>query len=162
MSDPYRPLKNAFARFATGITVVSCLDREGRALGITVNSFTSVSLEPPLVSWCLDDLTSVAGAFLVADAYAVSILAAEQEALSNRFATPGQHGFLAEEGETYASGAPLLKGRIAGFDCRLADRLKVGDHTILIGEVVHFDARDGEPLVYAGRQYMRGPLIAGD
>jgi flavin reductase (DIM6/NTAB) family NADH-FMN oxidoreductase RutF len=160
VSDPYRPLKNAFARFSTGITVVSCLDTAGRPLGITVNSFTSVSLEPPLVSWCLDDHSSVAAAFLAADHYGVSILAADQEELSNRFATPGRHGFGEGEGEAFKTGAPLLPGRIAGFDCRLADRLKVGDHTILIGEIVHFDSRDGEPLIYAGRQYVRGPLIA--
>lgn len=159
MSDPYRPLKNAFARYTTGITVVSCLSRLGKPIGITVNSFTSVSLEPPLVSWCLDDHTSVAGEFLAADHYAVSILAADQEALSNRFATPGQHDFGADEGETFSTGAPLLEGRIAGFDCRLADRLKVGDHTILIGEVVHFDSFERAPLVYAGRRYTAGPVI---
>ncbi len=159
MSDPYRPLKNAFARFATGVTIVSCVGRDGRALGITVNSFGSVSLDPALVSWCLDDKTSVAQDCLSANQYAVSILAADQEAMSNRFATPGQHAFKAGEAEVFKTGAPLLKGRIAGFDCRLADKIQLGDHTILIGEVVHFDSRAGEPLVYAGRQYLRGPFI---
>lgn len=160
MSDPYRPLKNAFARYATGVTVVSCLSREGHPVGITVNSFTSVSLQPPLVSWCLDDNTSIAAEYLAADHYAVSILAADQEALSNRFATPGQHGFQADEGETFSTGSPLLKGRIAGFDCRVTDRLNIGDHTILVGEVLHFDSTPGEPLIYAGRQYVRGPAIS--
>ncbi|NNU17183.1 flavin reductase family protein [Parvularcula sp. ZS-1/3] len=160
MSDPFRPLKNAFARYTTGITVVSCLDAERKAIGITVNSFNSVSLEPALVSWCLDDHTSVAKAFLQADHYAVSILAADQEEMSNRFATPGQHAFKEGEGEVFQTGAPLLKGRIAGFDCRLADRLKVGDHTILIGEIVHYDSFDAEPLVYCGRNYIKGPKIS--
>lgn len=159
VSDPFRPLKNAFARYTTGITVVSCVPEGGEPIGITVNSFNSVSLEPALVSWCLDDHTSVAEAFLKSDHYAVSILAADQEALSNRFATPGQHGFAEGEGETFSTGAPLLKGRIAGFDCRLAERLKVGDHTILIGEIVHFDSREAKPLVYAGRSYIEGPMI---
>lgn len=157
--DPYRPLKNAFARFPTGVTIVSCLDEAKKAIGITVNSFSSVSLEPSMVSWCIDDHSSVAAHFLAADHYAVSILAADQEAFSNRFATPGQHDFFEGEGEEYKTGAPLLKGRIAGFDCRVADRVKVGDHTILIGEVVHFDSRAGRPLVYAGRQYLSGPDI---
>lgn len=159
MSDPYRPLKNAFARYPTGVTVVSCIGRDGAPLGITVNSFNSVSLEPSLVSWCLDDHSSVAEHFLTADHYAVSILSAGQQDLCRRFATPGQHGFLDGEGEAFATGAPLLKGRIAGFDCRLAERFKVGDHTILFGEIVHFDSFDGKPLVYAGRQFIDGPDI---
>ena len=159
MSDPFHPLKNAFARFPTGVTVVSCLGADGRALGITVNSFGSVSLDPALVSWCLDDKTSVSASYLSAGSYAVSILAAEQEAMSNRFATPGQHSFQAGEAEVFKTGAPLLKGRIPGFDCRVAEKIQLGDHTILIGEVVHYDSRAGQPLVYAGRQYLRGPMI---
>lgn len=160
MTDPFRPLKNAFSRFATGVTVVSCVGRDGEAIGITVNSFTSVSLEPPLVSWCLDDATSVTADFLAADHYAVSVLMADQQDLCGRFATPGQHGFNPGEGEVFRTGAPLLKGRIAGFDCRLANRFKVGDHTVLVGEIVHFDSFEGEPLVYAGRQFVPGPTVA--
>ncbi|NRA30655.1 MAG: flavin reductase family protein, partial [Parvularculaceae bacterium] len=89
MTDPHRPLKNAFARYPTGVTIVSCLGLAGEPLGITVNSFTSVSLVPALVSWCLDDTSSVAKHFAAADHYAVSILAADQQDFSNRFATPG-------------------------------------------------------------------------
>ncbi|MEM7740142.1 MAG: flavin reductase family protein [Pseudomonadota bacterium] len=159
MTDPYRPLKNAFARFSTGVTVVSCQPKLGPAQGITVNSFSSVSLEPALVSWCLADETSIAEAFLAVDHYAVSILASDQQTLSDRFATPGQHTFSKDEGDTFRTGAPLLSGRLAGFDCRVAERFKVGDHTILIGEIVHFDSRAGEPLIYAGRQYVTGPAI---
>jgi len=139
--------------------VVSCQPQTGPAQGITVNSFSSVSLEPALVSWCLADVTSVADAFLAVDHYAVSILASEQQHLSDRFATPGRHGFAEGEGTAFRTGAPLLEGRLAGFDCRVAERFKVGDHTILIGEIVHFDSRPGEPLIYAGRQYVTGPAI---
>ncbi|MEM1379740.1 MAG: flavin reductase family protein [Pseudomonadota bacterium] len=159
MTDPFRPLKNAFARFATGITVVSCLDETGKPLGITVNSFTSVSLEPPVVSWCLDDKTSVARQFLNADHYAVSILMADQQALSNRFAKPGNHDMDPDEVETFVTGAPLLKGRIAGFDCHVHEKLKLGDHTVLFGRIAHFDSTNGKPLVYVGRQYATGPEI---
>ena len=115
-----------------------------------------------MVSWCLDDHSSVAQHFVAADHYAVSILAAEQEELSNRFATPGQHAFKDGEAEPFVTGAPLLKGRIAGFDCKVSQRIKVGDHTILLGEIVHFDSRGGRPLVYAGRQYLSGPEINGN
>lgn len=159
VNDPYRPLKDAFACFSTGVTVVSCQPKTGPAQGITVNSFSSVSLEPALVSWCLADETSIADSFLAVDHYAVSILAADQQNLSDRFATPGKHAFEKGEGETFRTGAPLVAGRLAGFDCRVAERFKVGDHTILIGEIVHFDSRPGEPLIYAGRQYVTGPAI---
>lgn len=159
MSDPHKSLKNAFARFATGVTVVSCQPRSGPPVALTVNSFTSLSLAPALVLWCLDDRTSIKPAFDDAANYGVSILAADQQALSDRFATPGQHGFAEGEYETYATGAPLLKGRLAGFDCEIVARQKAGDHMILIGEVKHHDSRDGAPLIYAGRSYHKGSLI---
>ncbi|MEM9837614.1 MAG: flavin reductase family protein [Pseudomonadota bacterium] len=162
MTDPFRPLKNAFSRFATGITVVSCLPKEGGPIGITVNSFSSVSLEPAMVSWCIDRGSSVSEHFLAANHYAVSILSAGQQDLSNRFATPGNHAMAADEIDTFATGAGLLKGRLAGFDCRIAQRVEVGDHVILIGEIVHFDSADGKPLMYVGRQYTDGPEIVSD
>ncbi|MEM9421476.1 MAG: flavin reductase family protein [Pseudomonadota bacterium] len=159
MSDAFRPQKNAFARYPTGVTVVSCLPPGKAPLAITVNSFTSVSLDPTMVLWCIETRSSVFEAFAAADNYAVSILAADQQDLSNRFATPGQHGFAAGEGETYVTGAPLLAGRIAGFDCTIAARHDAGDHVILVGAVQHFDSREGAPLIYAGRQYLEGPAI---
>lgn len=160
MSDSYRLQKNAFARYATGVTVVSCRPPKAEPLGITVNSFTSVSLEPTLVLWCIDRNTSVFDAFIAADNYAVSVLTAAQQDMSNRFAKPGNHAFDAGEGEVFTTGAPLLADRLAGFDCRVVGQHDAGDHVILLGQVVHFDSRDGEPLIYAGRSYMTGPLIS--
>ena len=157
--DPYRPHKNAFGRYPTGVTIVSCAPPGAAPLAITVNSFTSVSLQPTLVLWCLDRASSVFAAYQAADNYAVSILAADQAEASNRFATPGQHAFREGEAEVFETGAPLLKGRLAGFDCRVRDRHEAGDHVILVGEVVRFDSRDGAPLIYAGRQYLEGPVI---
>ncbi|WOI52378.1 flavin reductase family protein [Parvularcula sp. LCG005] len=162
MSDPYRGHKNAFSRYTTGVTVVSCLPDGHEPLGITVNSFTSVSLEPTLVLWCLDRRSSVFGHFMSADNYAVSILNAAQQPLSIRFATPGRHNFLPDETESFATGAPLLKDRLAGFDCRIWDRKDAGDHVILIGEVVHHDYSDDEPLIYSGRQYLQGRPIGSN
>lgn len=157
--DPYRAQKDAFARYPTGVTVVSCAPPGRGPLAITVNSFTSVSLAPTLVLWCIDKGTSVFGAYEAADNYAVSILAAGQAEASNRFATPGRHDFEAGEGEVFETGAPLLRGRLAGFDCRVEARHDAGDHVILVGRVVHFDARAGKPLIYAGRQYLEGPAF---
>lgn len=157
MIDPYVQVKNAFSRYATGVTIVSCVPPGEDPLAITVNSFTSVSLEPTLVLWCLETKASVYDAFMAAPSYAVSVLAADQQAQSARFATPGQHGFAEGEGEIFKSGAPLLPGRLAGFDCDIVARHAAGDHVILVGEVHHFDWRPGAPLIYAGRQYLNGP-----
>lgn len=162
MTDPYRQLKNAFARYATGVTVVSCAPHGAAPQAITVNSFTSVSLEPTLVLWCLEKSASLYDLFMSSDHYGVSVLAAEQQALSNRYATPGQHEVSRNESETFKTGAPLLKQRLAGFDCRIAARHEAGDHVILIGEVLHYDSREAGPLIYAGRQYLSGPTIRDD
>lgn len=159
MTDAYKPLKNAFARYPTGVTVVSCQPKAGPAVALTVNSFTSVSLEPALVLWCLETHSSIKWAFDEAPSYAVSILAADQQQLSNRFATPGQHEVKPAEGEVKLTGAPLLHGRLAGFDCDIVERHGSGDHLILIGHVKHFDSREGAPLIYSGRKYLTGTLI---
>ena len=159
-NDPYRPHKNAFARYSTGVTVVSCAPPGRAPLAITVNSFTSVSLDPTLVLWCIDKRSSVFAEYQAAPNYAVSILAHDQAEASSRFATPGMHDFRDGEAELFETGAPLLKGRIAGFDCEVADRHDAGDHVILVGRVVYFDSRDGKPLIYAGRQYLEGPEMA--
>jgi flavin reductase (DIM6/NTAB) family NADH-FMN oxidoreductase RutF len=95
-----------------------------------------------------------------ADNYAVSILAHDQAEASNRFATPGRHDMRPDEAEAYETGAPLLRGRLAGFDCAVEARHDAGDHVILVGRVVHFDSRDGKPLIYAGRQYLEGPEVS--
>ena len=158
-ADPYAAQKAAFARYPTGVTVVSCAPPGRAPLAITVNSFTSVSLTPTLVLWCIDKGTSVFAAYEEADNYAVSILAHDQAHLSNRFATPGQHDFEPGESEVLQTGAPLLLGRLAGFDCTVEARHDAGDHVILVGRVVRFDSRAGRPLIYAGRQYLEGPAF---
>ena len=154
--DPYRPLKNAFGRFATGIGVATCVDRNGKFVAITINSFTSVSLEPPLVLWCIENKASSYPAFAEADSYAVSILGAEQQPASDRFARFGSTPLSPDEVEIFETGAPLLKNRLAGFDCRITRRHAAGDHHILVGEVVHFSSRDGAPLVYFASRYVEG------
>ena len=159
-SDP-ADLKNTFARFVTGITIVSC-QPEGQdvePIGLTVNSFTSVSLNPPLVLWCIDKSSSVFDAFATSDNYAVTVLKSDQAALSGRFATPGQHAFEGLETETMVTGAPVLTDRLAALDCRVEARHEAGDHMILIGRVVEIDYSDQAPLMYVGRSYMEGPVI---
>ena len=153
MSDQYRPLKDAFGRFATGVAIASCIDRSGSGAAITVNSFASVSLDPPLVSWCLEESASTYAKFMDAEHFAISVLHTDQRALSDHFAQyPVKEPDLSEF-ESWVTGAPVLKRRLAAFDCRVCDRVKAGDHVILIGEVVKFDSSDGDPLIYFASGY---------
>ena len=157
MNDPYRPLKNAFGRFATGVAVAACADARGGYTAITVNSFTSVSLEPPLVLWCLETTASTFGDFIGAPAYAISVLNAGQQAMSERFARHHPEPLQPHEIELWLTGAPVLAERLAGFDCRVVDRHRSGDHVILVGQVAQFDSREGAPLMYFASRYAKGP-----
>jgi flavin reductase (DIM6/NTAB) family NADH-FMN oxidoreductase RutF len=160
MTDPYRPLKDAFGRFATGVTVAGCRSPEGAPVLMTVNSFSSVSLEPPLVLWCIESGASSFPAFMGADAYSISVLHAGQQTLSDRFARYGTEPLKPEEFETWVTGAPILKDHLAAFDCRITDRHKAGDHVILVAEVVEFEARAGSPLLYFASRYAQGPEVS--
>jgi flavin reductase (DIM6/NTAB) family NADH-FMN oxidoreductase RutF len=153
MTDPYRPLKNAFSRFATGVAVAACRRPGGGFRAMTVNSFTSVSLEPPLVLWCIESRASAFADFLASDFYSISILADDQQSMSERFSSHDPAPLDADEYEVWESGAPILNGRIAGFDCEVVDRHRSGDHVILVAHVLKFDSRDAAPLVYYGSQY---------
>ena len=156
MSDQYRPMKDAFGRFATGIGVAACRQENGDFTAITVNSFTSVSLEPPLVLWCLETKASAYPAFMGADSYSISILRADQQAISDRFAYYAPPPIKPDEIEIWETGAPILKQRLAAFDCKIYQRHKAGDHVILIGEVVKFDSAPGAPLIYFASNYHTG------
>lgn len=157
MTDPYRLLKNAFGRFATGVAIVSCVNLKGGHTSITVNSFTSVSLEPPLVLWCLENKASAHADFAAAQSYAVSILRSDQQSVSERFAQHAPPPLAPEELEIWKTGAPVLRKRLAGFDCEIVDRHKSGDHVIFVGKVVQFDSSPGAPLTYFASRYGKGP-----
>lgn len=156
MPDKFRPLKDAFARYATGVAVAGCLDSKGAPVAITINSFTSVSLQPPLVLWCVEYRASSFPIFMGTTSYAVSVLKADGEDLSRRFAVREPKPLAPDEIEQWETGAPILKERLAGFDCNVVARHKAGDHCILVGEVVRFDSRDGEPLLYFSSHYGKG------
>lgn len=155
MTDEFRPLKDAFGRFATGVGVAACKNGGGYA-AITINSFTSVALKPPLVLWCVETKAPSYAAFMAADSYAVSVLRADQQKTSERFALHAPAPLQDEEVEIWRTGAPILKKRLAGFDCRINARHKAGDHVILVGEVVRYDSASGAPLVYFASRYETG------
>lgn len=146
--DP-RGFRTALGSFATGVTVVTGLSREGGPLGVTVNSFTSLSLDPSLVLWSLAAQSSIFAAFCEASHFAVHVLAEGQEALCRRFARSGIDRFAGLALEEGIDGTPLLPGVAAVFECRNLHRYWGGDHAIFIGRVDRFDHwPERPPLVF--------------
>lgn len=145
--------------FATGVTVVTT-DSEPPT-GLTANSVTSLSLDPPLVLFAVDKKAGSLEAFKETRRFAVSILTAEQQDISNRFATPGPKDFSDLKTQTAETGAPILSDSLAWVDCKVVDILPGGDHDIFIGEVLAGDAKEGDPLLYyAGKYREVAPLPA--
>lgn len=145
--DP-RSFRNALGCFTTGITVVATRVN-GTPIGMTVNSFTSVSLDPPLVLFCLGRDSRNYDTFATADAFAFSILAEDQQELSTRFArSDHQDRFTGVGHDAGVTGSPLLHGALAALDCRRERAVEMGDHTILIGRVVDLRMGKGRPLLY--------------
>jgi flavin reductase (DIM6/NTAB) family NADH-FMN oxidoreductase RutF len=153
VDDAARDYRRALGSFATGVTVVTAEDAEG-ALGLTVNSFTSVSLQPPLILWCLDDVCDRRHVFHNAEHFGVSVLKAGDIDRCRRFAR-GAGRLDADELEHGGTGVPLLKGALARFECRAVERMQVGDHQVIVGEVVAYDAGEGEGLVFFRGRYGR-------
>ncbi|SDF14645.1 MULTISPECIES: flavin reductase family protein [Thalassobaculum] len=135
--------------YATGVTVVTTRAPDGEPVGLTVNSFTSVSLDPPLVLFCLDREAGSLPAFETADGFAVNILSADQAAVSNRFADPQAARFDGEGVADWSTGAPILADALAALDCTVHARHDGGDHIILVGRVRRLAVlSDDEPLIY--------------
>lgn len=148
-------LRDALGCYATGVAIVTTATAAGHPAGMTVNSFASVSLDPPLVLWSARRGVSPFDAFEQASHYAVHVLGEHQRALSGRFARPGGE---AErfEGVAWApglAGLPLIEGTLARFQCRVVQRHAGGDHLILVAEVLDFERGTGAPLVFQGGGY---------
>ena len=147
--------RHVLSHFASGVTVVTNWDAEGRPAGLTASAFTSVSLEPPLILVCVDHKAQSYPALRASSRFAINILGAEGEAVSRRFATTNADKF---DGVTYRSGPlglPLLAEALAYLECRTVHAYPGGDHTIFVGEVEAAQARDGEPLLYFRGLYTR-------
>jgi flavin reductase (DIM6/NTAB) family NADH-FMN oxidoreductase RutF len=149
-----RALRNALGRFATGIAIVTAIDPDGHPIGLTVNSFSAVSLNPALVLWCLDNNSHNLEAFRKASHHAINILSAEQQDLSNRFATWPTDRFAGLPWHQGLGGAPVLPGSCATFEVQNETAHVAGDHTIFIGRVERFGERvDLAPLLFHAGQY---------
>jgi 3-hydroxy-9,10-secoandrosta-1,3,5(10)-triene-9,17-dione monooxygenase reductase component len=145
--------RRALGQFASGVTVVTTRDASGRPLGLTVSSFCSVSLHPPLVLVCLDRRSDANAGLDESGHFAVSVLSEEQEDVSRRFAAPGPgkfDGFRFVEGR---HGLPLVPGALAHVQCRVRSRHEEGDHLVWVGEVLALAASPGRPLLYHAGAY---------
>jgi 3-hydroxy-9,10-secoandrosta-1,3,5(10)-triene-9,17-dione monooxygenase reductase component len=145
----------ALSQFASGITILTTRDADGKDAGMTATAFSSLSLDPPLVLFCVGNEASMAPALRAATHVAVHVLASEQETLSRRFASKDGDRFA---GLTPARGhgdVPLLEGALARLECRVAELLPRGDHFIVIAEVLRTAVEDGTPLLYSRGRYAR-------
>jgi flavin-dependent trigonelline monooxygenase, reductase component len=158
-SLPNRPidvvsLRRTLGAFVTGVAVVTTLDSIGQPRGLTANSFTSVSLDPPLVLVCVSGTASSYPAFSACDSFAINILAEGQEEISNRFASSHTDKFADIGWSGFATGAPILDQSLAWLDCHVFRKTIAGDHLILIGRVEDFSCGTSRPLAYCQGNYV--------
>lgn len=132
-ADTQRALRCAFARFATGVTVVTAMSERG-PIGITANSFTSVSLDPPLLLWCPAKMSRRHDAFVTAERFALHVMGTQQDDITWGFANTAE-AFEHCDWETSEHGVPLIAGCPVRFECSRRDRLDAGDHTVLVGHI---------------------------
>src|ERR1700752_84525 len=157
--DP-RDFRNALGTYATGVTIITAADSEGKPYGLTCNSFASVSLNPPLVLWSLVLYSSSLNAFQNASHFAVNVLGVSQQALANTFAKSSDDKFLGVECTPGLGKAPLLAGSVANFQCRSVNRYYGGDHVIFLGAVEAYSYNREEPLLFARGGY--GRFVSAD
>ena len=146
--------RSALGMFATGVTIVTARTAEGSVIGLTANSFNSVSLDPPLVLWSLAQAAGSLPVFRAGSHYAINVLAKDQKALAERFATKGADRWNGVGFAEGMGGAPLLEGAAATFECFNRSRYEEGDHVIFVGEVERCRWREGaSPLLFLGGRY---------
>jgi flavin reductase (DIM6/NTAB) family NADH-FMN oxidoreductase RutF len=148
-----RQFCTACGRFATGVAVAGATAPDGRSYGITVNSFTSVSLAPPLVLICIGSEAPIMEHFRRSKYFSISVLDEGQRFLSEHFACSGPTPFEGFEWHAGATGAPLVARALAAIECVRVRIQTAGDHDILIGEVIHTSVREGRPLLYFASRY---------
>ena len=145
--------RNALGQFATGVTIVTSLNEQGKFIGLTANSFNSASLNPPLVLWSLAKSSKNLHSFKKAEHFAVHILNSDQVDLSRRFASSVDDRFKDLQLETGIGNLPLIKNCCARFQCKNTYQYEGGDHIIFVGEVLEFESGKGQPLAFLSGKY---------
>jgi flavin reductase (DIM6/NTAB) family NADH-FMN oxidoreductase RutF len=150
-------LRGAFGRFPTGVCVVSAKSNDADApIGMTVNSFTSISLDPPLVLWSIQNSSDCYMSFSEADLYAISILSSDQKAVANQYSKKNNHVLDDDIFSLGELGLPIIKDSLCSFECEIRDKYLCGDHTIIIGEVKNIVLKDtGEALIFSSGKFLQ-------
>lgn len=155
-----RLLRNALGRFTTGVTIITCRAADGGYIGLTANSFNSLSLSPPLVLWSLRNVSPNLAAFSAAPSFAINVLTEAQVDLSRRFAAAEEDRFAEGAWALGAHGAPVLAGCAAVFECRTVQQQPAGDHRLFIGEVLACEENNLPPLLFqAGHYRLLGEIL---
>ena len=161
--DP-KALRRVLGCFATGVCVLTARDPDGRPVGMTVNSFSSLSLDPPLVLWSIARHSALHAAFTAASHWAINILGVAQAPLAQQFAQRGADRFGGLEFDAGLAALPLLRGCIAHLQCHRFGATDLGDHTLMIGRILALEGSTAEPLVFHAGQFLRcsaaAPLAA--
>ncbi len=153
--DP-RDLRQAFGRFGTGVTVITARAPDGTLAGLTVNSFNTVSLSPPIVLWSLSITSPSLELFRSAGHFGVNVLALDQLELSRQFSRPAEDKFVGIAFSDGWGGVPVLAGCTATIECTVIDEHMVGDHVLFLGRVVRYAYEDAQPLLFVKGKYTQG------
>lgn len=148
-----REIRNLLGQFATGVTVITTRGKDGRKIGMTANSFSSLSLDPPLILWSLSKTAPSLSDFTSAEYFAIHMLAQEHHQLSGHFARASDDKFAGISHQQCAAGTPLLDGALATLLCRNVNQYEGGDHLIFIGQIERYQQRSGEPLLFHAGKY---------
>lgn len=151
--DNPREIRNLLGQFATGVTIITTRGQDGRKIGMTANSFSSLSLDPPLVLWSLSKTAPSLPDFVHAEHFAIHMLAQEHHQLSGHFARGAEDKFAGIAYQECDAGVPLLDDALATLLCRNVNQYEGGDHLIFIGQIEHYQQRMGEPLVFHAGKY---------
>jgi 3-hydroxy-9,10-secoandrosta-1,3,5(10)-triene-9,17-dione monooxygenase reductase component len=146
-------LRNALGSFATGVTIVTALDQEGQKVGMTANSFNSVSLEPALVLWSIGRTTNCFDDFIAAKSFAIHVLAEDQQLLSNLFAMTGSDRFADLNCAEGLAGVPILPHYSSCFQCTIEHQYDGGDHVIMVGRIIELHDSGHKPLLFHRGDY---------
>ena len=162
-----RELRNALGRFPTGVTVITTRTPGGKLEGLTANSFSALSLDPPLVLWSISHKSGSVQGFLDSGHFAINVLGSGQSDLSHRFATPKENKFEGLAIKAGLGGSPLLPEVLAVFECKTESTIEGGDHLLFVGRVHKIAYGNGEPLIFNAGKYctslpMRDPHAKSD
>ncbi len=157
--EPTVALRSALGRFATGVTIVATEASDRHVHCMTVNSFASLSLDPPLVLWTLRTRSARYPTYSNSKVFSVSVLAENQIELARKHATPPSGGFAERNWKAFLGGCPIIEGASAHFICKNHAEVTKGDHVILIGEIIEFSEYDHPPLLFMGGKYFSGSSL---